>query len=62
MNPHDLEQGGHVPFDVDPFIPTGQCAVCEGMSIDERLPEDRTPDNPYDSSTDESPTAEEALK
>ncbi len=27
-DPHDLENGGHEPIDVDPFIPTGICAVC----------------------------------
>lgn len=27
-DPHDLENGGHEPVDVDPFIPTGICAVC----------------------------------
>lgn len=37
----------HEPVDVDPFIPTGRCAVCEGVAFDERLPEDRGPDNPY---------------
>lgn len=29
-DPHDLENGGHTPVDVDPFIPTGICATCEG--------------------------------
>ncbi|MGZ0067848.1 hypothetical protein [Microbacterium arborescens] len=47
-DPHDLTVGGHDPVDVDPFIPTGRCAVCEGVRVDERVPEDRGPDNPYD--------------
>lgn len=47
-NPHDIENGGHEPVDVDPFIPTGRCATCEGVALDERLPEDRTPENPYE--------------
>lgn len=45
---HDLTHGGHELIDVDPFIPTGQCAVCMGVAVDERLPEDRGPENPYD--------------
>lgn len=49
LDPHDLDAGGHEPIDVDPFIPTGICASCEGMAIDERLPEERGPDNPYES-------------
>uniref|UniRef100_A0AAU7J8G2 Minor tail protein n=2 Tax=unclassified bacterial viruses TaxID=12333 RepID=A0AAU7J8G2_9VIRU len=28
IDPHDIENGGHAPVDVDPFIPTGICAVC----------------------------------
>ena len=32
--PHDLENGGHVPVDVDPFIPTGTCAVCAAESAE----------------------------
>lgn len=47
LDPHRLV-GGHQPVDVDPFLPTGRCAVCEGVALDERLPEDRGPDNPYD--------------
>jgi hypothetical protein len=39
----------HEHVDVDPYIPTGQCAICAGMAIDDRLPEDRGPDNPYES-------------
>lgn len=27
-DPHDLTNGGHEPVDVDPFIPTGICALC----------------------------------
>ena len=46
-DPHNLDTGGHEPIDVDPFIPTGRCAVCEGMNLDDRPPEDRGPDNPY---------------
>lgn len=48
-DPHDLDAGGHAPVEIDPFIPTGQCAVCAGMAVDERPPEDRGPENPYDS-------------
>lgn len=48
-DPHNLADGGHEPVDVDPFIPTGQCAICVGMNVDERLPEDRGPENPYES-------------
>lgn len=49
IDPHDVvAAGGHEPVDVDPFIPTGQCAVCAGLAVDERVPEDRGPDNPYD--------------
>lgn len=47
-DPHDLDNGGHEPVDVDTFIPTGVCAVCAAMNVDERLPEDRGPDNPYE--------------
>lgn len=28
-------------IDVDPFIPTGQCALCQGVDQDEVAPEDR---------------------
>lgn len=27
-DPHDLDNGGHEHIDVDPFIPTGICAIC----------------------------------
>jgi hypothetical protein len=27
-DPHDLDAGGHAPIDVDPFVPTGICAMC----------------------------------
>lgn len=27
-DPHDRDNGGHEPVDVDPFIPTGLCALC----------------------------------
>jgi hypothetical protein len=27
-DPHDLNADGHAPVDVDPFIPTGICAIC----------------------------------
>ena len=33
-DPHDLESGGHEPVDVDPFIPTGTCAVCAAESAE----------------------------
>jgi hypothetical protein len=28
-DPHDLDNGGHEPVDVDPFIPTGICRLCQ---------------------------------
>lgn len=31
-DPHDLENGGHEPVDVDPLLPTGTCAVCEAAN------------------------------
>lgn len=43
----------HEHVDIDPFIPTGICAICEGVNVDERLPEDRSPENPYDSGIEE---------
>lgn len=46
---HNTAVGGHELVDVDPYLPTGVCAVCEGMALDERPPENRGPDNPYDS-------------
>ena len=52
-DPHDVTSGGHIPEDVDLFIPTGQCAICLGMKVDERLPEDRSPENPYESGIEE---------
>ncbi len=33
-DPHDLDTGGHEPVDVDPFIPTGVCAICAAASDD----------------------------
>jgi hypothetical protein len=36
----------HEHVDVDPQVPTGQCAICAGMAIDDRLPEERGPENP----------------
>lgn len=58
-NPHDLSTGGHEPVDVDPFIPTGQCALCVGMAVDERVPEDRGPENPYESGLPVEPMSDE---
>lgn len=50
MSTHKSPTGDeHEHLDIDPYIPTGQCAICTGMAIDERLPEDRGPDNPYES-------------
>ncbi|QIN94322.1 hypothetical protein SEA_BLUEFEATHER_18 [Arthrobacter phage BlueFeather] len=37
MNTH--HDGDHV--DVDPYIPTGQCALCLGVPQDTTLPEER---------------------
>ncbi len=33
-DPHDLDNGGHEPIDVDPFIPTGICATCAEQADD----------------------------
>ena len=45
---HNTSAGGHELVDVDPYLPTGVCAICEGVALDERPPEERGPDNPYD--------------
>ncbi|MCI2956932.1 hypothetical protein MN032_04440 [Agromyces atrinae] len=58
MNPHDTENGGHEPADIDPFIPTGQCAICLAVNVDDRLPEHRWPGNPYVSGFAEVPEPE----
>lgn len=49
---HNPKAGGHDPVDVDPFIPTGQCAICVGLAVDDRPPEDRGPENPYNPDTE----------
>lgn len=34
-DPHDLDNGGHEPIDVDPYIPTGICAFCTAQQEEE---------------------------
>lgn len=39
---HELdEQGEVIHIDVDPFIPTGICAICAGVEPETLAPEDR---------------------
>lgn len=39
---HELdEQGEPIHVDVDPFIPTGTCAICAGVDQEELPPEER---------------------
>lgn len=39
---HELDQQGEkIHVDIDPFIPTGTCAVCAGMPQETEPPEDR---------------------
>ena len=39
---HELdEQGEPVHVDVDPFIPTGTCAICAGVEQETEAPEER---------------------
>lgn len=39
-NPHN-PYTGHAPIDVDPFIPTGICAVCTDVEPEAEAPENR---------------------
>lgn len=40
---HELdEQGEPIHVDVDPFIPTGTCAICADVPQETEPPEDRT--------------------
>lgn len=39
---HDTDQRGElIHVDIDPFIPTGMCAICAGVEQETRAPEDR---------------------
>lgn len=39
---HELdEQGALIHVDVDPFIPTGICAICSGVDQEIEPPEER---------------------
>lgn len=39
---HELDETGQpVHVDIDPYIPTGTCAVCAGIEQETEVPEDR---------------------
>lgn len=39
---HELdEEGQPIHVDIDPFIPTGRCAICTGKEQETEAPEDR---------------------
>lgn len=39
---HQLDDQGHsIHVDIDPFIPTGICAICVGVGQETEAPEDR---------------------
>lgn len=38
-DPHDLDNGGHEPVDVDPYIPTGICVICAPVPEPEPEPD-----------------------
>lgn len=39
---HELdEQGEPIHVDIDPYIPTGTCAICQGVPQEILPPEDR---------------------
>lgn len=39
---HELDEAGQpIHVDIDPFIPTGTCAICAGVEQETEAPEDR---------------------
>lgn len=42
---HEFDSAGEpLHVDVDPFIPTGICAICTGVEYETEAPEDRPAD------------------
>lgn len=53
---HQLDEDGQpIHVDIDPFIPTGVCAICSSTPQETQPPEDRTtpvdPDPPQEGET-----------
>lgn len=41
---HEIDELGEpIHVDIDPFIPTGTCAICAGVEQEDLPPEERNP-------------------
>ena len=45
---HELDENGEqIHVDIDPFIPTGSCAICAGVEQETLPPEERGTDDEF---------------